>query len=153
MTEPTTETQRLTPEMIQPTLDNKIPEDGSLFKPDFELNDLLNKFVENPTDITRRFAFLDELAKRGDHFRLGLFYLQTNPPMLSDTLRLRELDLMAKLFQNAVVGARRRREEYIKNGGDEILAGVVDNPDELLKKYLEFKQEAEKLIEMLKEKE
>jgi transposase len=52
---------------------------------------------------------------------------------------------MTELFQNALVGAIRRIEDYIKNGGDEMLAKLVDDPDEFLKKYLKLRERTEKL--------
>jgi len=150
MTEPTTEIQGLTSEMIQPTHDNKIRTDGSLLPSDDELNNfLLLRFGENTKDTALRLAFLKELAKRGDVFHLALFYHRTGLPKLENEPRLRELELMTELFQNAVVRARRRIEDYIKNGGDEMLARLVDDPDEFLKKYLKLRERTEKLRRQL----
>ena len=149
MTEPTAEIQRLTPEMIQPTPNSKIREDGSLLPSDNELNTLLGRFGENTKDTALRLTFLEELAKRGDVFHLALFYHRTRPPKLEGESRLRELELMTELYQNAVVRARRSVEYHSKNGGDEMLARLVDDPDELFKKYLELRERTEKLRRQL----
>jgi|GEM_PF-4871712 len=149
MTEPSAEIQKLTSNRIQPTPDNKIREDGSLLPSDDELNNFLLWFGENTKDTTLRLDFLDELAKRGDVFHLALFYHRKGLPKLEGESRLRELELLTKLFQNAVVRARRSIEYNIKNGGDEMLARLVDDPDEFFKKYLKLKERTEKLRRQL----
>jgi len=102
MSEEKLDTQKaLTMDMIQPTDDNLITPNGFFKKKDPKLGKLYDRFSINPENLKHRFKYLEYIARTGDDISVETYLFITNNKcqQLSGKLRLKELQLLASLYE------------------------------------------------------
>jgi hypothetical protein len=153
MTEPTKETQRLTPEMIQPTRDNLVPQEGFLIflpkeealKINSELSHTLEALMINPHNIDNRLYYLKLISRIGDYSSLITYQLIQHLAgnQLTPEQQLTEAKFIEDLLRNAIVAAVRQ----IKYKGYSF-----NDHQKLLKEFEEQQKKVTELKEQLQQK-